>query len=218
MNKFGILVLAAGKSSRFGSDKLMAKMADNQPMIAHSLTPLISLAKTHALELCVITRSSNQPLINYLAAEGINYSLCADAHLGMGHSIAHGITNHQDWQGWMIALADMPNINLALLTVLLEEIQHNPNDIIRPAFTRNEKLKPAHPVYFPQRYGFQLSQLTGDQGAKTIIKQQRLVTQLGGEKIVEYMLMDMDTPESIKKAHHLASDTPFYESKNQFIF
>jgi CTP:molybdopterin cytidylyltransferase MocA len=33
MHNFGILVLAAGQSSRFGSDKLMAKMADNQPMI-----------------------------------------------------------------------------------------------------------------------------------------------------------------------------------------
>ncbi len=198
MAKFGILVLAAGQSRRFGSDKLMEKMADNQPMIAHSLEPLLILAKQFQLELCVITRADNQPLINYLITAGVNYSLCPDAHLGMGHSIAYGIKSHQNWQGWMIALADMPNINLALLTTLLEKIQCNPNDIIRPAFTHNEKIKPAHPVYFPQQYGFQLSQLTGDKGAKTIIKQQRLVTQLGGEKIGEYMLMDMDTPESLK--------------------
>ena len=198
MAKFGILVLAAGQSSRFGSDKLMAQMADNKPMIAHSLAPLIILAKQFQLELCVITRADNQPLINHLTAEEINYSLCPDAHLGMGHTIAHGITNHKSWQGWMIALADMPNINLALLTALLEEIQHNPNDIIRPAFIRNKKIKPAHPVYFPQRYGFQLSQLTGDIGAKSIIKNQTLLTQVNKKIIDEYILMDMDTPECIE--------------------
>ncbi len=202
MAEFGILVLAAGKSSRFGSDKLMATMADNQPMIAHSLEPLLILAKQFQLELCVITRADNQPLINYLTTAGINYSLCPDAHLGMGHSIAYGIKSHQNWQGWMIALADMPNINLELLTSLLETIQCNPDAIIRPAFTRDGKIKPAHPVYFPQQYGFQLNQLTGDKGAREIIKQQKLVTQLDGGIIAELILMDMDTPESLK-SHHI---------------
>ncbi|MBL4798856.1 MAG: nucleotidyltransferase family protein [Oleispira sp.] len=208
MHSFGILVLAAGQSSRFGSDKLMAEMADNRPMIAHSLAPLLTLAKDNNLELCVITRADNQPLINFLKFEDINYSLCSDAHLGMGHSIAYGVRSHQLWQGWMVALADMPNINIALLTALLEKIRHNPSEIIRPAFTRNKKIKPAHPVYFPRQYGYSLSRLTGDNGAKTIIKQQKLITQFDGHIIEENILIDMDTPESIKKAHHLKSNAP----------
>jgi molybdenum cofactor cytidylyltransferase len=199
MHSFGILVLAAGQSSRFGSDKLMAKMADNQPMIAHSLAPLLAFAKDKNLALTVITRTDNPPLINYFKNEGIHYSLCPDAHLGMGHSIAYGVKSNQSWKGWMIALADMPNINLELLTHLLELIQKSPSDIIRPAFTRNGKTKPAHPVYFPQQYGYQLSQLTGDKGAKTIIDQQTLLTQVGKQLIAEHTLMDMDTPACIKK-------------------
>jgi molybdenum cofactor cytidylyltransferase len=197
MHNFGILVLAAGQSSRFGSDKLMAKMADNQPMIAHSLAPLLILAKDNNLEFCVITRATNQPLISYLIAENINFSLCPDAHLGMGHSIAYGVKNHQLWQGWMIALADMPNINLELLTNLLEKIQEKPNEIVRPAFIHNKKVKPAHPVYFPQQYGYQLSQLTGDNGAKSIIKQQNLLTQIDQQIIEKHTLMDIDTVECI---------------------
>lgn len=208
MPSFGILVLAAGQSTRFGSDKLMARMPDNQTMISHSLAPLLTLAKNNNLELCVITRVDNQPLINYLKAEGVNYSICPDAHFGMGHSIAYGVKSNQSWQGWMIALADMPNISLDLLTSLLELIEKNPNDIIRPALTINGKVKPAHPVYFPQQYAYQLSQLKGDKGAKAIIKQQRLLTQLDGQTIKESTLMDMDTPESIKKAHYLKSNAP----------
>jgi molybdenum cofactor cytidylyltransferase len=145
----------------------------------------------------VITRATNQPLISYLIAENINFSLCPDAHLGMGHSIAYGVKNHQLWQGWMIALADMPNINLELLTNLLEKIQEKPNEIVRPAFIHNKKVKPAHPVYFPQQYGYQLSQLTGDNGAKSIIKQQNLLTQIDQQIIEKHTLMDIDTVECI---------------------
>jgi molybdenum cofactor cytidylyltransferase len=196
---FGILVLAAGQSRRFGSDKLMAKMPDNQPMIAHCLKPLLSLAKDNNLDLCVITRPDNKPLINYLEHEEITYSLCPDAYLGMGHSIAYGIKSYQSWQGWMIALADMPNIDLELLTALLEKIEANPNDIIRPALTIRGKTQPAHPVYFPRRFGYSLSKLTGDKGAKSVITQQMLLTRVNGETIKENNLMDMDTPQRIKK-------------------
>ena len=203
MKPFGILVLAAGQSKRFGSDKLMAKMADNQPMIAHSLAPLLALAKDRSLELNVITRADNLPLINYLATQGINYSLCPDASLGMGHSIAYGIKENSTWHGWMIALADMPNVNLELLTNLLENINKDPSEIVRPAFIRNNKIKPAHPVYFPKQYRDQLCQLTGDNGAKSIIKQQKLLTKIGNQIIEERTLMDMDTPECIKKGASL---------------
>lgn len=199
MNSFGILVLAAGQSRRFGSDKLMAKMSDNRPMIAHSLAPLLLLAKEKNLEISIITRSDNLSLINYLTTEGINYSLCSDAYLGMGHSIAYGVKSHQAWRGWMIALADMPNVNFELLTALVDEIESNPDEIIRPAFTHNGKIKPAHPVYFPQEYGYPLSKLTGDKGAKAIIKHQKLMTKVDGNIIEESTLIDMDTPESIKK-------------------
>lgn len=197
--QFGILVLAAGQSHRFGSDKLMAKMPDNQPMISHSLKPLLSLAKDNNLDFCVITRPDNKPLINYLEYEKITYSLCPDAYLGMGHSIAYGIKSNQSWQGWMIALADMPNIDLELLTALLETIKANPNDIVRPALIIKGKNTPAHPVYFPRRYGYALSKLTGDKGAKSVITQQTLLTQVKGEMIKENSLMDMDTPHCIKK-------------------
>lgn len=196
---FGILILAAGQSSRFGSDKLMAPLGNNNPMISHSLKPLLSLSKDHDIELCVITRPDNLQVINYLKHEGINYSLCPDADSGMGHSIAYGVKSTQLWQGWLIALADMPNIHLELLVALLEEIKTNPDEIIRPAFTLKGKVRPAHPVYFPKKYGYLLSKLTGDQGAKTLIKQQRLITEVNGKLIEERNLIDMDTPESISR-------------------
>ncbi|MFT5595213.1 MAG: molybdenum cofactor cytidylyltransferase [Oceanicoccus sp.] len=191
---FGILVLAAGKSSRFGSDKLLAKMSDGRPVIEHSLSPLQAIARKHQLTLCVITRADNQALIDYLTAKNILYTICPDAYLGMGHSISHGIKINQASKGWMVSLADMPAISLQIMEALMTNIIKNPEDIARPSFLENGKKIPSHPVYFPQKYGFELSQLTGDDGAKTIIKQQTLL-----DIIDEACLIDVDTPEALKQ-------------------
>ena len=191
---FGILVLAAGQSSRFGSDKLLAKMPDGRPVIAHSLAPLQTIAKKYRLKLCVITRADNQNLIDYLTAKKIPYTLCHDAYLGMGHSIAHGIKSNQVWQGWMISLADMPNLTIEILEALIKNIIKHPQQIVRPSFLEKEKRIPSHPVYFPQQYGFKLSQLTGDDGAKTMIKQQTLLNITD-----ETCLIDVDTPEVLQR-------------------
>jgi molybdenum cofactor cytidylyltransferase len=185
---FGILVLAAGKSQRFGSDKLIAKMDDNQPMIAHSLKPLLSLSKEHNLELCVITRPDNKLLIDFLKHEKINYSLCPNAYLGMGHSIAHGIKTNPLWQGWMIALADMPNLTANIVETLITHIIQSPHQIVRPSILKKDKEIPLHPVYFPQSYKFKLSELTGDNGAKNIIQQQKLINISNAN-----LLIDIDT-------------------------
>jgi molybdenum cofactor cytidylyltransferase len=191
---FAILVLAAGQSSRFGSDKLLAKMSDGRPVIAHSLAPLQAIARKYQLTLCVITRADNPALINYLTEKNILHTICPDAHLGMGHSISYGIKINQVSKGWMVSLADMPALSLHVMEALMHNIIKHPEDIVRPSFLEDGRKIPAHPVYFPQKYGFELSQLTGDDGAKTIIKQQTLL-----DIIDQACLIDVDTPAALQQ-------------------
>jgi molybdenum cofactor cytidylyltransferase len=191
---FAILVLAAGQSSRFGSDKLFAKMSDGRPVIAHSLAPLQAIARKYQLTLCVMTRADNTVLIDYLTEKNILHTICPDAHLGMGHSISYGIKVNQASKGWMISLADMPALSLQVMDALMTNIIKNPNDITRPSFLENGKKIPSHPVYFPQKYGFELSQLTGDDGANKIIKQQTLL-----DIIDQACLIDVDTTEALQQ-------------------
>ena len=191
---FVILVLAAGQSSRFGSDKLLAKMSDGRPVIAHSLAPLQVMANKYRLNLCVVTRADNHDLIDYLSAHQIPYTFCNDAQLGMGHSIAHGIKSNQVSKGWMISLADMPRLTTNVLEALIKNIIKHPQQIVRPSFLEKGKRVPSHPVYFPQKFGFKLSQLTGDDGAKKIIQQQTLI-----DISDDTCLIDVDTPEVLQQ-------------------
>lgn len=189
---FGILVLAAGQSSRFGSEKLLAKMPDGKPIVAHSLAPLQAIASKYRLPIHVITRADNHRLIDYFETHHIEYSVCLDAHLGMGHSIADGVKGNQEWLGWIIALADMPNLTVNILDNLILAINENPDEIIRLNFFDKGKNTPSHPVYFPPQYGFQLSQLTGDNGARKLIKKQKLIN-----ISQDFYLMDVDTQEAL---------------------
>lgn len=189
---YGILVLAAGQSSRFGSDKLLAKMSDGKHVITHALAPLQKIASKHRLPLMVITRPDNHRLIDFFETHHIDYIACIDAHLGMGNSIADGVKSNQDWHGWIIALADMPNLTVEILDTLLIEINNNPNEIVRLNFNDKGKNTPSHPVYFPPKYGFQLSQLTGDNGARKLIKKQRLIN-----ISQNFYLMDVDTQAAL---------------------
>jgi molybdenum cofactor cytidylyltransferase len=191
---FAILVLAAGQSSRFGSDKLFATMSDGRPVIAHSLAPLQAIAHKYQLTLCVITRADNTALIDYLTEKNILHTICPDAHLGMGHSISYGIKINQVSKGWMVSLADMPALSLQVMEALMNNIIKHPEDIVRPSFLESGRNIPSHPVYFPQKYGFELSQLTGDDGAKTIIKQQTLL-----DIIDQACLIDVDTPTALQQ-------------------
>lgn len=201
MPRFGILLLAAGQSRRFGRDKLMAQMPDGRPIIAHSLQPLLTIAKQNHIDICVISRADNHHLNNYLAQQNIAFSLCPDAHLGMGHSIAHGVKISQSWHGWLIALADMPNITISLLNTLLFEIQRDNDEIVRPQLLVAGRKIPSHPVYFPRRFGYSLSRLSGDNGARQLIQQQKLLTNINGDAIKENVLIDIDTEEILKTLH-----------------
>jgi molybdenum cofactor cytidylyltransferase len=124
----------------------------------------------------------------------------------MGHSIAHGVEKHQNWQGWMITLADMPNITLTLLNNLWDKIQEHKNDFVRPSFSIGEQHIPAHPVYFPAHYLERLKMLTGDSGAKKLIKNPIFLTHIDDEIIEKKIIIDVDTKEILQK---------FYQKKER---
>lgn len=182
MSKIGVLLLAAGKSTRFGGDKLLTPITINGirlPIIAHTLNAYQSLH----LPIKVLTHSLHTELHDFLKDYKIPYLICPHAHLGMGHSLSCAVRNNQNWEGWLVGLADMPYIKPSTLKMIMDN-SHD-DKIVRPTYhhegeavtqldviakkiSQNNIL--GHPVFFPFRFAYGLSRLRGDVGARELIK------------------------------------------------
>src|SRR3990167_7895534 len=100
------ILLAAGTGSRFGGEKLLHPMPDGVAIAAHAARNL----RAAGLEVTAVVRPGDFPLADMLEQEGCIVTVCQEAARGMGTSLAHAVAHDRSAGGWVIALADMPNI------------------------------------------------------------------------------------------------------------
>jgi molybdenum cofactor cytidylyltransferase len=155
------VLLAAGYSTRFGSNKLMHRLADGSPVAARAARNLIA-----ALPRSIAVVRPGVPEVEAaLRAEGLGVSVCANARSGMGASLAYAVQYAGEAQGYVIALADMPFILPATIGAVAERLRAG-DAVVAPRYAGER----GHPVGFSGRYRAELAILTGDQGARDIIR------------------------------------------------
>jgi len=154
------ILLAAGRSRRFGSDKRLQPLADGVPM---ALAAARNLAAACPRSIVVI-RPDDTALASLMAETGLETVVCQAAEQGMGHSLAAGVAASADAAGWLVGLADMPYIQPASYRAVLDALQGGAA-LARPFHDG----RPGHPVGFAAVHRSVLLALTGDQGGKAII-------------------------------------------------
>ncbi len=158
------ILLAAGRSRRFGGDKRLHLLADGTPMALASARHLARRCP----RTIVIIHPDDAVLAGMLTAEGIETVVCDAAEYGMGHSLRHGIDTSGDADGWLVALADMPYIQPGSYDAVREALQ-NGALLARPTFQG----RPGHPVGFSTACRARLLALSGDQGGKSVLEAYR---------------------------------------------
>jgi molybdenum cofactor cytidylyltransferase len=183
----GVIVLAAGRSRRFGGDKRQHVLPDGRQLLAASLA-----LYTAAFGRCILVLRPEDQATGIAPAPtpGVQYLYARDAELGMGHSLAAGASAAIGWRYLFVALADMAwtrRDTLARLRALME--QSAPQAIIQPVYRQT----PGHPVGFGGAHREALTRLTGDQGARQVLEGCAHVRRI--EVDDPGVLLDLDTPD-----------------------
>lgn len=134
----------------------------------------------------------NPELIRVLEVYGCRIVVNDHAELGMGSSIAAGVAATPDASGWVIALADMPSIQIETVVAVIDALRGGAR-IAVPTMGG----KRGHPVGFSALYRARLQTLTGDIGAREILKADaNYVEEIGVDD--EGIFSDIDTPADLK--------------------
>lgn len=171
------ILLAAGKSSRFGANKLMHPL-NGRALALHSAASLKAACPD---ALAVVSPGS--PLKALLEAQGMTVVVSERAHEGMGESLKSAVESTRDADGWIVALADMPFIRPDTHSRIAQALEDGAA-IAAPAY-RGER---GHPVGLSNRFLDELLALNGDAGARFIIK----------SHVDEIKLIDVDDPGVVK--------------------
>jgi molybdenum cofactor cytidylyltransferase len=158
--KQGIL-LAAGFSRRFGANKLLQPLTDGVPMALVAARHLRAALPT----VLAVVNPSDLALAGLLNEDGFPITVCLRAEDGMGVSLAWAVNHTPQASAWIVALADMPSIRPETITQVADAIER-PTALAAPVF-RGQR---GHPVGFGRAYFEQLIQLTGDEGARSILR------------------------------------------------
>jgi len=138
-----------------------------------------------------VVRPDDAVFIDLLINEGIKIVPCADADQGLSASLRCGILASVESAGWIIALADMPGIQISTIASVHEALRAGA--LLAAPFYRERS---GHPVGFSSTLRDELLTLTGDRGARPVLE--RHAAQLLKFVVDDPgVLQDVDTPEDL---------------------
>ena len=155
------VLLAAGSSLRFGSDKLL-QPASGGRSIAEAAAGKLLAACDHAL--AVVGPRSSEQLVERLRLAGLEVLMAQRAQDGMGATLAAGVNAASQASGWVVALADMPAIRPASVAAVVQALRRGAS-IAAPSYRGRR----GHPVGFAAQWLAALTRLAGDSGARKLL-------------------------------------------------
>lgn len=166
MNNTGIIILAAGSSSRFGKPKQLLHF-NNKTLIQHTIDEAIA---SGADTIIVVTGDHADEISKAIDNKKITVFFNDDWKEGMASGIVTGlkkvITLNNDIEKVIIAVCDQPFISAALFQQLYKKQEESTQHIVASSYADTF----GTPALFTQKYFDALMSLQGEEGAKKILK------------------------------------------------
>lgn len=153
------VLLAAGSSKRFGTNKLLHKLPHQETILYASAKSLIAAIPNSVAVIQAKDTKVGSILINlgFKVIENENHTQ------GLGSSVNCAICNTSA-DAWVIALADMPFVQIKTIKKIVSMLNMG-HKIVAPRFNQQR----GNPVGITSDYRTELLKLDSDIGAKTIL-------------------------------------------------
>ena len=180
------VLLAAGRSTRFGADKLCAKL-DGKAVIRWSVG---ALAPVDAIY--VVIPPGADMLVQALSRLDVRFVVNLGRDEGMASSIRVGVAALPDEvDAVVIALADQPHANAEVTRALCDRWRSGGVAAVAPVYSDGQ----GNPVLFGRECFDALLALRGDAGARVLLND--MGQRLGRVEVAEAMPVDVDTPDAL---------------------
>ncbi|MDX2194591.1 MAG: NTP transferase domain-containing protein [Gemmatimonadales bacterium] len=161
------MVLAAGRSVRFGSPKQLA-LLEGRPLAAHAFGAVAAACRAGILDGGVAVVAAGDEAVERLArAAGLDVAWNEHAHDGLSTSLRTGL-HHLTSPGLdpaplaaLVCLADQPRLRAEVMVALLDAWDEGRADLIRPRYAGDPRA-PGHPVLLDRRLWPEADAATGD--------------------------------------------------------
>ena len=186
--RIAALVLAAGRSSRMGSNKLL-EVVGGQPMIRHAVAAAVA---SRVAPVIVVTGNEGQRVQAVLDDfPTVRFAENPDYSNGLSTSLIYGMNAlPADCDGVLVLLGDMPGVDAALLDRLIAAFDPGAGRAIIAPMHEGQR---GNPVLWGAGHFNALRGLTGDTGALAMLEANPVFTVPGGMGA----LTDLDTPEAL---------------------
>lgn len=183
--KIAAILLAAGRSERFGdADKLLVPL-DGVPLALHAARRMTEIGVGWRFAVC----RAGSPLIEGLSDLGFETKINPDPARGLSSSLALGIEQARlaNAEAALVVLGDMPFVSSAHLSALIARFDTENSPLV--ASSRDGIRMP--PALFGKRFFARLEAAKGDEGGRSLFSDATLVSADPTE------LRDIDHPEDI---------------------
>lgn len=185
--KLGIVLLAAGRSTRFGENKLLVDFC-GRPMVCYALEAVKAL---EAARVIVVTGCGE--IAHLASGQGYDVIVNDAPQLGQSHSIRLGLHAAEDMDAVLLMVCDQPRLTGASLKRLVQRFSCSYHSIA----CLRDSTHLGNPAVFAKRYFGELHALEGDRGAKGVLRAHEddllVVDTLSPDE-----LADADTPHMLE--------------------
>jgi molybdenum cofactor cytidylyltransferase len=166
MNNTGIVILAAGSSSRFGNTKQLLHF-NGKTLLQHAIG---EATEAGAEPIVVVTGANADEISKEIKNEKVETAFNKDWEQGIASGIVIGvkkaITLNNELEKVIIAVCDQPFVSSSLFLQLSQKQTKSGKHIVASAYADTV----GTPALFTKKYFDALMGLTGDQGAKILLK------------------------------------------------